>query len=56
MQTRGEICAIQNRWNIGKLTEETKKLTEAAERHDMRPIWEYQKKLRSTQTKRHTHP
>ena len=53
MQTHGKICALQNRWNTRKLEEETKKLTQAAERRDVKPIWGYQK-LRSAQTRKHT--
>ena len=38
-----KICAIQNRRNDRKFTEDTKTLTDAAERHDMKPNWAYRK-------------
>ena len=34
---------MQNKWNNRKLIGETDKLTKAAERHDLKPIWGYQK-------------
>ena len=48
-----KICALQNKWNNKKLIEETDKLTKAAERHDLKPIWGYQKTSRK-QTPRNT--
>ena len=55
LQTHGQICALQNKWNNKKLETETAKLTEAAEKHDMRPIWGYQKNLRNANKSSHRH-
>ena len=45
---------MRNKWNNRKLEEETGHLTEAAEKHNLKPIWEYRKKLRIVNTKKHT--
>ena len=43
----GYICALQNKWQNRKIENDTKKLMEAVEQNDIRPIWEYRKNLRA---------
>ena len=47
-QIHGKIRTLNKTWNNRKLEEEAKTLLEAAERNNLRPIWNYQKNCGTT--------
>ena len=54
MQTNGPIAALNRKWSNRKIEHHAKKLQQAADNDDMKPLWGYRKQLKTTQSrKRH---